>query len=61
MLTVHITDGWILCAIILVLFDAGLGSQSFYEQNVVYVWSSDNFDVGGVFSRHSVHSESADH
>ena len=34
-----------LCPIILVLFDAGLGSRSFYERNVVYVWSGDNFDV----------------
>jgi len=34
-----------LCPVILVLFDAGLGSRSFYERNVVCVWSCDNFDV----------------
>ena len=34
-----------LCPIILVLFEAGLGSRSFYERNVVCVWSGDNFDV----------------
>ena len=31
-----------LCPIILVLFDLGLCSRSFYERKVVCVWSGDN-------------------
>ena len=40
-------DRWLdaLRPIILVLFDVGLYSRSFYERKVVYVWSDDNFDV----------------
>jgi len=34
-----------LCPIILVLFDLGLCSRSFYKQKVVCVWSGDNSDV----------------
>ena len=42
--------------IILVLFDAGLGSQSFYKQNVVYVCSGDNFDVFCVSVSKAMHN-----
>ena len=38
-----------LCPIILVLFDVGLYSRSFYERKIVYVWSGDTFDVFCVF------------
>jgi len=40
-------DRWLdaLSPIILVLFDVGLYSRSFYEHKAVYVWSGDKFDV----------------
>ena len=46
----------VLCPIILVLFDVGLYSQSFYEQKIVYVWSDDNFDVFCVFVSRTMHN-----
>ena len=45
-----------LCPIILVLFDAGLHSRSFYECKVVYVWSGDNFDVFCVSVNKATHN-----
>ena len=51
-------DKWLdaLCPIILVLFDVGLYSRSFYEQKVVYVWSGDNFDTFCVFVSMATHN-----
>jgi len=45
-----------LCPIILVLFDLGLFSRSFYERRVVCVWSGDNFDVFCVSVSKATHS-----
>ena len=47
-------DAW--CPIILVLFDIGLYSRSFYEHKVVYVWSGNNFDVFSVSASKLTHN-----
>ena len=54
----YIQMGYIfaLCPIILVLFDVGLYSRSFYEQKIVYIWSGDNFDVFCVFVGKATHN-----